>query len=188
MSKKLGIIACLCSLQLHAETDSFNMSLAGDFSKDYCTITTTSNSVDVSFDVSEREMAYAEGGYEGEMAYHFLNAMVITVNCSPGAYNLAVSNTEVRSRVYIGGDGSVMAQNIHVFANGASDFEPEVDSGSPASVSNVNPLGDGKLAPLCALVFYCWLKIAKRQDITKHAQHLPLSNSGMWTVKAIPQL
>lgn len=146
MSKKLGIIACLCSLQLYAETDSFNMSLAGDFSKDYCTITTTSNGVDVSFDVNEREMAYAEGGYEGEMAYHFLNAMVITVNCSPGAYNLAVSNTEVRSRVYIGGDGSVMAQNIHVFANGASDFEPEVDSGSPASVSNVNPLGDGKLA------------------------------------------
>lgn len=145
MNAKLWIVACLCGLQLHAETDSFNMSLAGDFSKDYCTITTTSNSVNVTFDVNERQMAYAEGGYEGELAYHFVSAMMVTIDCSPGVYNLSVSNTEIDPRVFIGGS-SVMAQNILVESDNDSTFVPEVYTGSSASVTGVSPDGAGKLA------------------------------------------
>tara|TARA_B100002049_G_C16085590_1_gene379361 strand:+ start:232 stop:774 length:543 start_codon:yes stop_codon:yes gene_type:complete len=145
MNKKIWIVACLCSLQLHAETDLFDMSLYGNFSKDYCEISTTGNSVDISFDASEQEMAYALGGYEGEMAYHFHNVVTLTVDCSPGTYNVMINNTGVSARIPIGGSG-VMAQNIHIFANGVSNFAPEVDSGNSASVTGISPFVDGKLA------------------------------------------
>jgi len=93
-------ISTTCALLLTStyclsETESFDMTLSGDFQKDYCNLTiddTSSIDLDIS-KIREEQQRYIDAGLANKVHHYTLGYTFFTLSCSAGTYDIFINNT-----------------------------------------------------------------------------------------------
>tara|TARA_B100002049_G_scaffold31895_1_gene20853 strand:+ start:4614 stop:5189 length:576 start_codon:yes stop_codon:yes gene_type:complete len=138
-----------------AETEKFNMSLNGDFHKDYCSIAITES---FNYDLDVTAIRYQEKIYQEYIDYYLkesttLGATRFSLTCSQGTYNIAISNTlsdyivELANGINLYNTVTIAAvENLVSFKNEQPHIQENISSVDPFRISDaVFPSGNSGL-------------------------------------------
>ena len=87
-------IITFTSLPCFAETENFDMTLSGDFSKDYCELSVSNTAPYITIDSSLLNQYQQHIGDGNEIVYEVYESLnsIATVTCSAGEYNVHISD------------------------------------------------------------------------------------------------
>ena len=120
-----------------AETENFDMTLSGDFQKDYCSLNIeASTSRDLNLlEIMEQNEEYASNGWDNKVHSYYLSATIISISCSEGTYDITVQTDQPDYKIPFSFN-TYLIPSISIDPNITVDFESKNGLILPISFSH----------------------------------------------------